>query len=410
MELNEKKKRRISGDGSVYQDNQGRWIASLDVGTGVDGKRKRAKRTRKTKQEAAQALREMQAKKLERRLQSNERQTINDLYSQWETYGLSENLRESTRQDYIFLAKRYVLPALGNMRLVDIDTNTVDRWIHGMKKMGYSAQTRKKARQNAFSIFKYGIKQRVILINPVAGSVVPNKDEDLKTQVKKPLNKVEWMDYLEAFRKTDLDTFVHVGALLGLRRSEIIGLNWSDVDFDEKYLHVRRSAREVTVRRPDGSSSTSLVLNDPKTMHSRRKLVMNQVLTDALKRQQIRQKKAKLAAGSAWTETGAVFTTSIGTRLYPSNVHKRYKKLTEKLGLRYVRIHDLRHTVAHLLLDEEIPLESVSRLLGHSSLSITMDIYARNVQSVADRGAKGMADLYEKNRSEIKTKRHHASM
>lgn len=410
MELNEKKKRRISGDGSVYQDNQGRWIASLDVGTGVDGKRKRAKRTRKTKQEAAQALREMQAKKLERRLQSNERQTINDLYSQWETYGLSENLRESTRQDYIFLAKRYVLPVLGNMRLVDIDTDTVDRWIHGMKKMGYSAQTRKKARQNAFSIFKYGIRQRIILINPVAGSVVPNKDEDLKTQVKKPLNKVEWMDYLEAFRKTDLDTFVHVGALLGLRRSEIIGLNWSDVDFEENYIYIRRSAREVTVRRPDGSSSTSLVLNDPKTMHSRRKLVMNQVLTDALKRQQTRQKKAKLAAGSAWTETGAVFTTSIGTRLYPSNVHKRYKKLTEKLGLRYVRIHDLRHTVANLLLDDEVPLESVSRLLGHSSLSITMDIYARNVQSVADRGAKGMADLYEKNQREIKAKKHHASM
>jgi integrase len=105
-----------------------------------------------------------------------------------------------------------------------------------------------------------------------------------------------------------------------------------------------------------------------------------------------------------------VFTTSIGTRLYPSNVFKRYKKLTESLGLRYVRIHDLRHTVAVLLLDDEIPLESVSRLLGHSSLSITMDIYARNVQSVADRGAKGMADLYEKNRREIKTKRHHASM
>ena len=75
-----------------------------------------------------------------------------------------------------------------------------------------------------------------------------------------------------------------------------------------------------------------------------------------------------------------------------------------------MRIHDLRHTVAHLLLDDEVPLESVSRLLGHSSLSITMDIYARNVQSVADRGAKGMADLYEKNRREVKTKRHHASV
>ena len=410
MELNERKKRRISGDGSVYQDKQGRWIASLDVGIGVDGKRKRAKRTRKTKQEAAQALREMQSKKLERRLQSNERQTVRDLFTQWEVYGLSENLRESTRQDYIFLARKYVLPALGHMRLVDIDTNTIDRWIYGMKKMGYSAQTRKKARQNAYSIFKYGIKQRAILINPVAGSVVPNKNEDLKTQVKKPLNKVEWMDYLDAFRNTDLDTFVHVGALLGLRRSEIIGLNWSDVDFEENYIYIRRSAREVTVRRPDGSSSTSLVLNDPKTMHSRRKLVLNQALVEALKRQQLRQKKAKLACGSAWVETDAIFTSSVGTRLYPSNVHKRFKKLTEKLGLRYVRIHDLRHTVANLLLDDEVPLECVSRLLGHSSLSITMDIYARNVQSVADRGARGMAELYEKNQVGIKVKRLHVSV
>ena len=125
---------------------------------------------------------------------------------------------------------------------------------------------------------------------------------------------------------------------------------------------------------------------------------------------QLRQKKAKLASGSAWVETDAIFTSSVGTRLYPSNVHKRFKKLTEKLGLRYVRIHDLRHTVANLLLDDEVPLESVSRLLGHSSLSITMDIYARNVQSVADRGARGMSDLYEENKRVIKVKRLHASM
>jgi integrase len=218
------------------------------------------------------------------------------------------------------------------------------------------------------------------------------------------------MDYLEKFRETPLDTFVHVGALLGLRRGEIIGLSWSDIDFDSNYLYVRHSARELTVRRPDGSSQTTLVLNDPKTKHSRRKVEMNAALVESLRRQQLRQKKAKLAAGSAWTETDAVFTSSVGTRLFPSNVHKQYKKLTQDLGLRYVRIHDLRHTVAHLLLDDEIPLESVSRLLGHSSLSITMDIYAQNVQSVADRGARGMAELYEKNQKGFKVKRLHASM
>jgi integrase len=296
------------------------------------------------------------------------------------------------------------------MRLVDVETTTIDKWLFGMQQLGLSAITRRKARQNAYAIFKFGIKQRQILINPVTGSSVPKREKNHVTQVRLPLSKSEWMDYLEKFRETPLDTFVHIGALLGLRRGEIIGLNWSDIDFETNYLFVRHSARELTVRRPDGSSQTTLVLNDPKTKHSKRKLEMNPVLVDSLKRQLRRQKEAKLAAGSAWNNTDAVFTSSVGTRIYPSNVHKQFKKLTLSLGLRYVRIHDLRHTVAHLLLDEEIPLESVSRLLGHSSLSITMDIYGQNVQSVADRGARGMADLYEKNQKGFKLKRLHAHM
>jgi integrase len=406
----ENKSRRINGDGSVYQDNQGRWIASLDIGIGIDGKRQRVKRTRKTKQEAAHALRELQAKKLNKRLVSNESHTVKDLYQQWEKYGMSDNLRDTTKQDYLYLSQRYVLPALGHMRLVDVETTTIDKWLFGMQQLGLSAITRRKARQNAYAIFKFGIKQRQILINPVTGSSVPKREKNHVTQVRLPLSKSEWMDYLEKFRETPLDTFVHIGALLGLRRGEIIGLNWSDIDFETNYLFVRHSARELTVRRPDGSSQTTLVLNDPKTKHSKRKLEMNPVLVDSLKRQLRRQKEAKLAAGSAWNNTDAVFTSSVGTRLYPSNVHKQFKKLTLSLGLRYVRIHDLRHTVAHLLLDEEIPLESVSRLLGHSSLSITMDIYGQNVQSVADRGARGMAHLYEKSRHQAKAKRLHAHM
>lgn len=410
MGVETKKSRRTNGDGSIYQDKTGRWIASLDVGIGIDGKRMRVKRTRKTKQEAAHALRELQAKKIGKRLVSNESQTVKDLFKQWEKYGLSENLRETTKEDYLYLASRYVVPALGHMRLVDVETSTIDKWLFSLQQSGLSAITRKKARQNAYSIFKFGIKQRLILVNPVSGSIVPKRDKNFVTQVQDPLSKNEWMDYLEKFRETPLDTFVHVGALLGLRRGEIIGLSWSDIDFDSNYLYVRHSARELTVRRPDGSSQTTLVLNDPKTKHSRRKVEMNAALVESLRRQQLRQKKAKLAAGSAWTETDAVFTSSVGTRIFPSNVHKQYKKLTQSLGLRYVRIHDLRHTVAHLLLDDEVPLESVSRLLGHSSLSITMDIYAQNVQSVADRGARGMAELYEKNQRGIKVKRIHASM
>jgi integrase len=387
--------RRNYGEGSIFEDKKGRWIAALDVGIDLNGKRKRSRRVCKTKREALSALREMQSKKLDKRLQSNEKLTLNALYKEWESYGINQGVREGTRYDYISLAKNYLLPALGSKRIVDISTVIIDQWLMSMKDQGYSAVTRKKSRQVASMIFKFALKKRFIQYNPIPDSSIPRNEIGYRTQVREPLTKNEWKEYLEVFRSTDLDTFLHVGALLGLRRGEIIGLNWADIDFENCYLHVRNSAREITFKRKDGSSKTELILNDPKTKHSKRKLPLEPVLVDALHRQQLRQKKSKLAAGESWQETGAVFTSSVGTRLYPSNVYKQYKKIISVANLRYVRIHDLRHSVATLLLDDEIPLESVSRLLGHSSLSITMDIYAQSLQSVPDRGAKGMADLYK---------------
>jgi len=408
-ELKAKKPRRANGDGSVYQDKQGRWIASLDAGIGINGKRKRATRVRKTRQEASQALRQMQVKKQDNRLKSNERQTLNDLFQQWQTYGIPEGIRETTKQEYLYLSKRYVLPALGHKRVIDITTQVVDSWLVGMHQMGYSAITRRKARQNMNMIFKFGVKRRFIIVNPVSDSMMPKNDANYVTQVRESLSLEEWLKYLSGFKETNLDTFVHIGALLGLRRGEIIGLNWSDIDFKSNHLFVRHSARELTKHRQDGSTETTLVLNDPKTKHSKRKLVLSPEIIDSLNRQKLRQKKARLAAGSAWNDQeDAIFTTSVGTRLYPSNVYKQYGKLIKVLGLRYVRIHDLRHSVARLLLDDEVPLESVSRLLGHSSLSITMDIYAQNVQSVVDRGARGMSALYQKNQLPLVLKRRHA--
>jgi len=115
----------------------------------------------------------------------------------------------------------------------------------------------------------------------------------------------------------------------------------------------------------------------------------------ALKRQQNKQRKQKLKAGSAWRDTDAVFTSEFGTRMYPSNIYKRYAKLIRQSDLRYVRPHDLRHTVAVLGLDAEIPIEEISRLLGHSTLSVTMDIYGKSVQSLVDRGAKGISSLLQ---------------
>ena len=151
-----------------------------------------------------------------------------------------------------------------------------------------------------------------------------------------------------------------------------------DLNHEDLTLTVNRTAKESTLRRSDGTSKTELVLNPPKTSHSKRQIPIESEILLAIKRQQNVQRKQRLKAGAAWVDTDAVFTTELGTRIYPSNIYKRYVKLLRNSNLRYVRPHDLRHTVAVLGLDAEIPVEEISRLLGHSTLSVTMDIYGKS--------------------------------
>jgi integrase len=387
--------RRSPGDGSVYQLKNGKWVAVLDLGIGVNGKRNRSTKTTVSKVLAAKALREMQVKHRQNDLLSNQRKTFAQVASQWIQFGISEKVRQSTANGYIDIYDRYIKPFLGHRSITEIDVNEIDAWLVHLKAIGLSASTRKKARQTCNTIFKFAIRKRLALQNPVLHSQVPANEPGYVTQVQEPLTLKESHSYLERFRETDLDLFIYLALFTGMRRGEIIGLNWSDIDLDALTIAVKRTAKETTLKRSDGTSKTELVLNPPKTSHSKRTIPIHPPVLLAIKRQQNRQRKQKLKAGSAWQDTDAVFASELGTRIYPSNFYKRYVKLIKQTDLRYVRPHDLRHTVAVLGLDAEIPIEEISRLLGHSTLSVTMDIYGKSVQSLVDRGAIGISTLFK---------------
>jgi integrase len=386
--------RRSPGEGSVYQLKNGKWVAVLDLGIGVSGKRNRSTKTTTSKVLASRALREMQIKHKQNDLLSNQRKTLNQIASQWIEFGISEKVRQSTANGYIDIYDRYIKPFLGHRPITEIGVNEIDAWLLHLKSKGFSASTRKKARQTCNTIFKFAIRKRYALQNPVLDSQVPANEPGFKTRVQPPLTLSEAQAYLEYFKNTDLDLLIHLALFTGMRRGEIIGLNWSDTNFDELTLSINRTAKETTSKRSDGTSKTELVLNPPKTAHSNRKIPIEKEVLLALKRQQSKQRKQKLKAGAAWQETDAVFTTDFGTRSFPSNIYKRYVTLHKGSCLRYVRPHDLRHTVAVLGLDAEMPVEVISRLLGHSTISVTMDIYGKSVQSLVNRGAEGISSLF----------------
>jgi integrase len=393
--VSENKARRGAGEGSVYQDKNGTWKAVLDLGVGINGKRKRIKRTAKTRQLAIRALTDLKVNEINQEIGSNQKVTFDYLAKKWIEVGISERVRQSTANGYVDIYNRYIKQYLGRKKLSEIDVNVIDEWLIYLGKQGMSASTRKRARQTCGAIFKFAIKKRLAFSNPVADSQSPKAEQNSVSRVQPPLSLLEATQYLRMFKATEIDSIVHLALYTGMRRGEIVGLDWSDISFEDKTLSINKTAVESTFMRPDGSKYTKLVLNPPKTAHSKRKIPITEPVLHALKRQQIKQRKQKLKAGKIWKETDAIFTTELGTRMFPSNVYHMYSRSLKNSELRYVRFHDLRHTVAVLALDSEVPLEQISRLLGHSTISVTMDIYGKSVQSLVDRGAYSVAEILE---------------
>jgi integrase len=144
-------------------------------------------------------------------------------------------------------------------------------------------------------------------------------------------------------------------------------LGWQHVDFENRVLRVARALQ----RQPDGS----LALVETKTQRSNRVIPMPPSVISALQRRAATQQGERHRAGAGWHESDLVFTTGWGTPIHPRNDYRSFQRLVEKAGLRRVRLHDLRHTAASLLLAQDVAPRVVMEILGHSQISVTMNTY-----------------------------------
>ena len=158
-----------------------------------------------------------------------------------------------------------------------------------------------------------------------------------------------------------------IALTLGLRQGEVLGLGWQHVDTDRRLLTVNRALQ----KQPDGT----LALVATKSQRSNRRLPMTESVAAALNRRSEDQMTERQLAGSLWRHSDLVFTTAVGTPIHPRNDYRGFRRLIADAQLRSVRLHDLRHTAASLLLAEGVAARVVMEILGHSQMSITLNTY-----------------------------------
>lgn len=377
----ERRRKAANGDGSLRPDKQGKWVVEVSRGRGPDGKRKRTRRTVATYAEAKALRRQMNAERDRGALVPVNRSTV-------ATFGLAftrevkaGRIRDTTRSDYEARLRRDINPYLGGIPIQDLTPRHVEHWMTTLRSMGKGVRTINGARTLLFAICKHAQRTGVVVSNVVAATDPLQQPPNARTQVRPAWTVEETAKVLTAAPADDrVDCFLHLMLHTGMRPGEAMGLLWSDVHLDEGYLDVTGTLREERRLDASGEGVVRLVRNPPKTKSSRRRLPITEALHAALERQQMRHDLAALTLGPDWQSQDYVLTTNRGTPISPSNNRRFFRQFLARTRVRYIRPHDLRHTVALLSLnDADIPIEKASQALGHTRIDTTKQIYAGNV-------------------------------
>lgn len=306
--------------------------------------------------------------------------TVEQLLTEWLAAKRSEGLRENTISMYTNVAKGWVVPHIGAVDVRKLTPAAVGRLVEELRangsRRGRGALSDRSV-QLAVTILKaatrwawqQGLMGRDILASYKRPKVQPTD------RVATAWTADEAGMFLAAATHDRLRAAWWLLLTRGLRRGELCGLRWQDIDLEAgraRIVHTR-----VVV-------NSKAQVSDPKTNAGRRSVSLDATLVAELRAHRIRQIEERLRAGEAWADTGYLFTDELGCPVSPDTLSGRFDAQIAKAGVRRVRLHDGRHSAATLMLEGGEPVHTVAQILGHSKPSITLDVYAHAI----DRGGE----------------------
>lgn len=279
---------------------------------------------------------------------------VKDYLRKW-LHDYGKNLAENTLRGYRVNVENHIIPYIGDLELAALRPLHIHEMYIKLSDSGLSGTTCKYVHATLHRALKTAVQLELISYNPADKVDVPRKDRPEIVA----LNVEQCKQLLSMALLSEIYIPVLLGVCCGLRRGEVCGLRWEDVDFRANLISIRHTA----------NYSGGFHLVPPKSRESKRTLVMPSMVASAL----MQEKEAQLGYEN---EFDTVCIRSGGTPLYPKFLQSHFKMLLEDAGLPDIRFHDLRHTNATLLLRASVPPKVVSAMLGHSSIGLTMDTYS----------------------------------
>ena len=389
------------GDGAIWVETRahGRkvWLVEVVIETLPDGRVRKTRRTATSRAEALRLRRELNGLKAQRNLTSVTKQKFSEFALEWVRVVKAPSVKEATAADYEYRIRKYLVPYLGNRNMSGLGPREIQEWSSTLQSLHLGSRTINGARRVLFGIFRHAHRLGLVAANPVAATDSVRARDGERSQVRACWSLAEAQSVLVAAKSSpEMDLFIHLAIYCGLRHGELLGLTWASIDVEKSTVTVSSTLRDFLSPNSSGEGHRVMKLTKPKTAASLRTLPLSATILEALERHKRWQSKRERSAGQKWSTTEFVFTSSIGTPISQSNNLKAFKGFLHKNELRYIRIHDVRHTTAVLALEAGASLDWISQAFGHRSTEITKTIYAPYVQALNNRFGKAL-DLYLSN-------------
>ena len=376
-------KRRASGEGNIRKRKDGRWEGRYTVGHDPEtGKAIIKNVLGKTQTEVKEKLKKAIEENVGIDYGRAKTYTVGSWLEVWMENYAKVKLRPSTFKTSQGFLKNHIKPQIGGVPLADLtsldlqrfykhllDGGRVDRIEAKKKPKGLSAKTVRNIHQIISSALKLAVEQRLIAHNPADGCALPKAER--KEMQTLPVEQLT--SFLREAKDSGVFALYYIDLTTGLRRGELLGLKWSDIDLEKGDLRVQRQ-----IGRIDGK-----IIEMPlKTKNAYRTLPLSADAIDVLMQQR------RKTGNSEW-----VFPSPTGGPMPPDSVLHMLHRVLKRAGLPKVRFHDLRHTFATLALQNGVDIKTVSGMLGHFSAGFTLDTYAHVTTSAKREAAKTMGNI-----------------
>lgn len=373
--------------GSIRQRRPKVWQITIELPKDpITGKRNRKYRTVEgTKKEAERAMHEF-ITELEKGIYvANSNISITEWVHTWLEVYIIPNVSPTTLSRYQGMIKRYIDPVIGNIPVQQLNTLAVQSWVNGLKISPSSGKEMSAATiKHAYHVLKGAMDKAVlagiIYRSPCTGIMLP-KGQKMQAVI---YDEKQIRQLLDAASGTEMELVIDMELCLGLRRGELLGLEWDDIDWEHNQVKIIRNRVVV-----DGKS----VVKEPKTATSVRTLDVPVPLMQKLRKHKMQRLSNKLRLGQAYTATNYIIVHPDGKPIYPEYLSQMLTKLQDKANLPKCRFHDLRHLCASIMLLQGVNVKVAQERLGHKDISTTMNIYSHVLPSSAKEAADKIGQL-----------------